>query len=219
MKKFCLFVIIICILCANIAFADWYDDYNYTDYINEIYKGGEPDYSDGDLEDKLGDSGYYADLFPEEVEDDYNDNYTYSYTPKKKDYSNLDMATRIEKESGRKAPKKYKGRWEKIETPKTSNWSSELFGAYKKNYEWKFYPEGSKNCLVLAWAIIDDKLYSFNRYGYMVHDMYDWFINIGDNLYAMSDGAYCSYTDYKMNGENADTCYKNVIPKYVEIVE
>ena len=31
-----------------------------------IYKDGEPDYADGDLEDKLGDSGYYYDLFPEE---------------------------------------------------------------------------------------------------------------------------------------------------------
>ena len=40
----------------------------------ELYKGGEPDYADGDLEDKLGDSGYYYDLFPEERDgepDDY----------------------------------------------------------------------------------------------------------------------------------------------------
>ena len=34
--------------------------------VYEAYKNGEPDYADGDLEDKLGDSGYYYDLFPEE---------------------------------------------------------------------------------------------------------------------------------------------------------
>ena len=47
---------------------------SYYDPVAEAYKGGEPDYADGDLEDKLGDSGYYYDLFPEERDgepDDY----------------------------------------------------------------------------------------------------------------------------------------------------
>lgn len=40
---------------------------------DKLYKDGEPDYADGDLEDKLGDSGYYYDLFPEE-RDEPDDN-------------------------------------------------------------------------------------------------------------------------------------------------
>ncbi|MCQ2609752.1 MAG: hypothetical protein MJ151_03050 [Lachnospiraceae bacterium] len=60
-------LIVICCLALPVQ-AGIFSDYN--DYINEIYEGGEPDYADGDLEDKLGDSGYYGDLFPEEVEGD-----------------------------------------------------------------------------------------------------------------------------------------------------
>ena len=63
-----LFTIIYC----NAIFAGYYDD---IDWVSKSYKDGEPDYSDGDLEDKLGDSGYYYDLFPEERDgepDDYN---------------------------------------------------------------------------------------------------------------------------------------------------
>ena len=45
------------------------------------YEDGEPDYSDGDLEDKLGDSGYYYDLFPEE-RDGESDDYDSSTKPK-----------------------------------------------------------------------------------------------------------------------------------------
>lgn len=41
---------------------------------DELYKDGEPDYADGDLEDKLGDSGYYYDLFPEERDGEPDDN-------------------------------------------------------------------------------------------------------------------------------------------------
>lgn len=61
--KICIFIILL-VLPVDFSFADIY-------WPDEVYKDGEPDYSDGDLEDKLGDSGYYADLFPEDVEDDY----------------------------------------------------------------------------------------------------------------------------------------------------
>lgn len=50
---------------------NWANDY---DPVSDAYKFGEPNYGDGDLEDKLGDSGYYYDMFPEERDgepDDY----------------------------------------------------------------------------------------------------------------------------------------------------
>ena len=56
---------------------DEFIDYGFfnNDYdpVREAYKGGEPDYADGDLEDKLGDSGYYYDLFEEERQDEPED--------------------------------------------------------------------------------------------------------------------------------------------------
>ena len=63
-----IFAISICKICFT-SFASY-----YYDPVADAYKGGEPDYADGDLEDKLGDSGYYYDLFPEERDgepDDY----------------------------------------------------------------------------------------------------------------------------------------------------
>lgn len=69
-----LIFIIECLLSFN-SFAGYFDD---TDWVDEYYgRGVEPDYADGDLEDKLGDSGYYYDLFPEERDgepDDYDGN-------------------------------------------------------------------------------------------------------------------------------------------------
>lgn len=71
LTKIFILILLITIYC-NANFAGYYDD---IDWVSKSYKDGEPDYSDGDLEDKLGDSGYYYDLFPEERDgepDDYN---------------------------------------------------------------------------------------------------------------------------------------------------
>ena len=67
-KIFILFLLTI-FYCSAI-FAGYYDD---IDWVSKSYKDGEPDYSDGDLEDKLGDSGYYYDLFPEERDGEPDD--------------------------------------------------------------------------------------------------------------------------------------------------
>ena len=73
-----LVVVIICFI--RISFTSFaFNIIGSYDPVEEAYRGGEPDYADGDLEDKLGDSGYYYDLFPEERDgepDDYKGGYT-----------------------------------------------------------------------------------------------------------------------------------------------
>lgn len=87
-----LLVPIIVLVFAITIFAFSIKSYSYTNYdpVKEAYKGGEPDYADGDLEDKLGDSGYYYDLFPEE-RDDEPDDYKPSYKSNNKYKSNFNV--------------------------------------------------------------------------------------------------------------------------------
>ena len=69
MKKILINVLIIICLTTPV-YAGFFDD---TDWVEKSYRDGEPNYADGDLEDKLGDSGYYTDLFHEEVfNEDFN---------------------------------------------------------------------------------------------------------------------------------------------------
>ena len=75
-EKVNIFIVLILIICLSQNNLLTFGYYNWItgDPVADAYKDGEPDYADGDLEDKLGDSGYYYDLFPEERDgepDDY----------------------------------------------------------------------------------------------------------------------------------------------------
>ena len=198
--------IVLLILVMSYTASAGYLDTPY--WPNELYKDGGPDYADGDLEDKLGDSGYYYDLFPEERDepDDYNNSNSSSYSSGSSSSSNNSKITTINK---------YTGRWEKVNAH--SIWSQNINGTYRQDYEWVFYPTGSSSKLVLKWAVIDDKLYHFDRSGYMIHNTNGWINNWNEDLYATTDGAYVKYEDYKKNGSKADTYYKNVIPSYITV--
>ena len=75
-KKTNIFIALVLVICLSQNHFLSFGYYNWLtgDPVADAYKDGEPDYADGDLEDKLGDSGYYYDLFPEERDgepDDY----------------------------------------------------------------------------------------------------------------------------------------------------
>ena len=75
-EKINIFIALILVICLSQNNLLTFGYYNWLtgDPVADAYKDGEPDYADGDLEDKLGDSGYYYDLFPEERDgepDDY----------------------------------------------------------------------------------------------------------------------------------------------------
>ena len=95
-KKIKDFVVVIAIVFLNCIMTYGAMKINYDAPVYNAYKDGEPDYADGDLEDKLGDSGYYYDLFPEERDgelDDYQSSKSNNNSKKSTNYdSNFSIA-------------------------------------------------------------------------------------------------------------------------------
>ena len=170
--------------------------YNSYDPVYEAYKGGEPDYADGDLEDKLGDSGYYYDLFPEERDgesDDYvRKNNSQSSGSSKKYSSNFDVNDDFIRNMRDIRTRQFR-------VIGAINVNGKIYyknddGTYHRGWKeelgsWYYFDPETLALVCSALKDIDGKVYYFNEYGQMVTNS---IIEIAGIKIAIDNNGWCT---------------------------
>lgn len=166
------------------------------DPVYEAYKGGEPDYADGDLEDKLGDSGYYYDLFPEERDgesDDYSKDSSSQSSNSSKNYSsNFEVNDEFIRNMRDIRTRRYrvigainvngKTYYKNDDGTFHTGWKEELGS-------WYYFDPENLALVRNALKDINGKVYYFNEYGQMLSNT---IIEIAGTKIAIDKNGWCS---------------------------
>ena len=166
----------------------------YNDPVAEAYKGGEPNYADGDLEDKLGDSGYYYDLFSEERDgepDDYGNQKNSNNTSKKYN-SNFNLTDAYIRNIPNYNTRTYKVYGAVAVEGKLYyiNDDGSFYRGWKeeKGYWYYFDPKDLALCINTL-KDIDGKVYYFNSLGHMVLNT---IVELGGYQVTIDEHGWCS---------------------------
>ena len=173
---------------------------NYDDPVYNAYKDGEPDYADGDLEDKLGDSGYYYDLFPEERDgepDDYQSSKSNNNSKKSTNYdSNFsitdDYIRNMKNINTRKFYRVYGAVNINGNTYYRNQDDTYYRGWKEENGSWYYFDEITYVLVRNGLKNIDGIVYYFNEYGQMESNKT---INIAGYNVAIDENGSCRIVD------------------------